>query len=201
MTLSNNIWDNYRPGKMNDIGIRVVVLLDESGSLKARAGNEVIRMGHAIKRAMDEIGAPCSVYLFAAKTRMMYAADDIADELCPENLCLLGGSTKVDEAHELAARDLAFAPEHYKVLFTLTDGGFTGDFQTNREAYNNRMNLIHSLGVSSHLFLYNYSPANVEREKESRLYQHATAINRPVDMATYVHEFLLDRIKAEMGVE
>lgn len=96
----------------------VSVLLDHSGSMWAHE-ESISVVGHAVKRACDELGVPCTVTLFETNCTLLYG---IEDEPTGVRVTTLGGTEPLDALKDLDSQRTDDDRDH--LVLIVTDGQF-----------------------------------------------------------------------------
>lgn len=120
------IFVKYDEGALDETGMEVVLLMDNSGSMGAAMGNACAAMW-AMKRSFDRLGIPCTVLIYDTDFEVLYRARDKASGQIP--VITTGGGTNPTSALKAALNIFSKSNEPNKVLITVTDGGWgtTGD--------------------------------------------------------------------------
>ena len=96
----------------------VSVMLDHSGSMWSQEDNISI-VGHAVKRACDELGVPCTVSLFETTCSLLYG---IEDEPTGVRVSAGGGTDPLDALKDLDSQRTDDDRDH--LVLIVTDGQF-----------------------------------------------------------------------------
>lgn len=115
----DEVFDRWSEGRDDAVDIEAVILLDVSGSMQTDAKNAYESMW-ALKRALDKVGAGCTVVTFASDTRLLYSSDEQASNTM--KYAGVGGGTSPLGALKYSTKVLADSSRAVKMLFTITDG-------------------------------------------------------------------------------
>lgn len=115
----DEVFDRWSEGRDDAVDIEAVILLDVSGSMSTEAKNAYESMW-ALKRALDKVGAGCTVVTFASDTRLLYSNDEQASNTM--KYAGVGGGTSPLGALKYSTKVLADSSRAVKMLFTITDG-------------------------------------------------------------------------------
>jgi uncharacterized protein with von Willebrand factor type A (vWA) domain len=118
----NKLFDRWELGN-DDYDMEACVLIDRSGSM----GNDIgsaCRSAWIIKRAIEKIDGRVTVLTFATQSRQLYSADEKAK---PNAIKIIeaNGGTDPEWALKESERVLTQSRAKTKLLFLLTDGGFS----------------------------------------------------------------------------
>lgn len=114
------VFDRFSRGREDATDIECVILLDVSGSMGGRKGEEAYQAMYAIKRAMDKIEASTTVVTFASSASTLYRADEKAD--LHVRYGGIGGGTDPMDAVRYATRVLAETERAIRLFIVITDG-------------------------------------------------------------------------------
>jgi len=120
-------FDRWSLGRDDAVDIEAVILLDSSSSMTGESEQRASGAMWGLKRALDKIGASCTVVTFhggyGTSTRILYKAEERADStvrrVTPK------GGTNPQDALLYATRVLAQSARSVKILFTVTDGAWS----------------------------------------------------------------------------
>lgn len=101
----------------------VSVLLDHSGSMWAHE-ESISVVGHAVKRACDELGVPCTVTLFETNCTLLYGVED---EPTGVLVTSLGGTNPFNALRDLDQQRTDEDRDH--LVLIVTDGQFDQNVQ------------------------------------------------------------------------
>lgn len=106
--------------------MEVVILVDRSGSMGSHENDRLASQAcWVIKRAMEAIDAPVTVYAFDDKGEVAYSRTDKADRVKYKMIFGRGGTNPLDSLLE-AERLFLASRSKSKLLFLITDGAFNG---------------------------------------------------------------------------
>jgi Mg-chelatase subunit ChlD len=122
----DHAFDRWREGGDTGVDQEWVVILDCSGSMKSYF-NQLSQAAWIAKRAADAVGVRMTVFAFGYQyqTHLVYGPDDKVRTDAYKSLGDLGMTEPLKalvEAHQLLSR----SPRKERVMFLMTDGGFTG---------------------------------------------------------------------------
>jgi hypothetical protein len=111
----------------DSVDIEAVICIDRSGSMSSGRNDQLASIScWTIKRALEHIGAPVTVYAFDDKTEVAYERKEKA--LRSHFKFIYGnGGTEPYESLLQAEKLLLTSPKANKMLFVITDGMFYGD--------------------------------------------------------------------------
>ena len=120
-------WDEGSDGA----DVEAVIMVDRSGSMSGGRNDMHASIAcWTIKRALEQIGAPVTVYAFDDKAELAYGRNELADRTRYKFIYGNGGTNPYSTL--LAAEQLLMASrKKNKMLFMITDGAF--DVQKNDE--------------------------------------------------------------------
>ena len=116
-------FDAWDEGVNDAVDMEVFIALDESGSM----GNQYIEAANAmwvVKRALDKIGASCTVTTFSDRSTVLYHREEKAT--AQFRYSFHGGGTSPVMAMGQAARIFARSQKSQKILIVFTDGEWSG---------------------------------------------------------------------------
>jgi len=115
----DEVFDRWDEGRDDAVDIEAVILLDTSGSMGSQATSAYESMW-ALKRALDKVGAGCTVVTFSYGAKLLYGNTELASNTM--RFAGTGGGTSPLQALKYSTRVLADSSRAVKVLFTITDG-------------------------------------------------------------------------------
>ena len=114
-----DMWDEGTDGA----DVEAVILVDRSGSMSGRNDREASIACWTIKRALEQIGAPVTVYAFDDKAELAYSRKELANKTHYKFIYGNGGTEPYTTL--LAAEQLLMSSRRKnKMLFIVTDGVF-----------------------------------------------------------------------------
>lgn len=115
----DEVFDRWDEGRDDAVDIEAVILLDTSGSMQSEATTAYESMW-ALKRALDKVGAGCTVVTFSYGAKLLYSNTETASNTM--KFAGVGGGTSPLEALKYSTKVLADSSRKVKLLFTITDG-------------------------------------------------------------------------------
>jgi hypothetical protein len=113
-------WDEGNDGA----DIEAIIMIDRSGSMSSNRNDMHASVAcWTIKRALEQIGAPVTVYAFDDKAELAYGRTELADKMHYKFIYGNGGTNPYSTL--LASEQLLMASrKKNKMLFMITDGAF-----------------------------------------------------------------------------
>jgi hypothetical protein len=113
-------WDEGNDGA----DVEAVIMVDRSGSMSSNRNDMHASIAcWTIKRALEQIGAPVTVYAFDDKAELAYGRNELADKVHYKFIYGNGGTNPYSTL--LAAEQLLMSSrKKNKMLFMITDGAF-----------------------------------------------------------------------------
>ena len=133
-------FDAWDEGVNDAIDMEVFIALDESGSMGSRY-TEAANAMWVVKRALDKVGASCTVVTFSDKSTVLYHREEKATHQI--RYSYHGGGTVPVMAMGQAARVFARTQKTQRILIVFTDGEWsdrTDDDGVSPEEWIKRMN-------------------------------------------------------------
>jgi Mg-chelatase subunit ChlD len=159
-------FDKWRNGRDDAVDIEAVILLDNSGSMDGDRSVHASNAMWGLKRALDKVNASCTVLTFSEAVHMLYPAQEQAGITVKRTQPR--GGTDPTKALKYAQRVFADSDRAVKVLFTITDGAWSGN-----EA-DETIKVLRTAGVVTALAFINESPMEVIDPHNSEVVSHIT---------------------------
>lgn len=118
----DELFDKFEYGRDDAVDIEAVILLDTSGSMRGQE-RRAFESAWGIKRALDAVGASCTVVSFDTDCETLYNADESASTTIKTTH--LGGGTSPLKGLQFANYQLAISDRKTKVFFAITDGAWS----------------------------------------------------------------------------
>ena len=115
----DSAFDRWDEGVDNVVDLEVVILLDESGSMR-EVMEQAVNSMWVVKRSLDRIGASTTVITFENQSRVLYHRKDKADGHI--RYSFRSGGTNPSDGLAQAARIFARSEKSQKILIVFTDG-------------------------------------------------------------------------------
>jgi hypothetical protein len=115
----DSAFDRWDEGVDNVVDLEVVIMLDESGSMR-EVMEQAVNSMWVVKRSLDRIGASTTVITFDGQSRVLYHRRDKADGNI--RYSFRSGGTNPSDGLAQAARIFARSEKSQKILIVFTDG-------------------------------------------------------------------------------
>jgi hypothetical protein len=187
------LFDRWTIGN-DDHEIEACILIDRSGSMYSEIGS-ACRSAWVIKRGIEKINGRVSVMTFGSDSRLLYSPDDKASAT-EVKLVEASGGTDPRYALMESERIMAQSKAKTKLLFLLTDGGFSTDNDQIIER------LKQDSVYASVVFLGSegYIQTIMGNPEERKAYAHGAdnfrAIAKPIDLIKVAKDVVRHQLKA-----
>lgn len=172
-------FDAWDEGVNDAIDMEVVIEIDESGSMGGRF-EEAANAMWVVKRALDKIGASCTVITFSDKCRVLYHRDEKAE--AQYRWSYSGGGTVPATGMAQAARIFARTRKTQKILIVFTDGEWSDRLDEDGVGPDEYIRRMTNGGVQTALGFIRDSAYHHGEPRDS----HNCSMSRSLDVASLV---------------
>jgi hypothetical protein len=181
----DTVFDQWNEGREDATEIECVIALDISGSMSGSKATNAYRAMYAIKRALDNIDANCTVITFHDNTNVLYRAKDKAGAQIRD--AGTGGGTVATDAITYATKLLAETEKPVRLFVAITDGDWSGNQDINHDA-------IDRMSRAGVLTALAYIPSGEEavtlNEENSHRCEIREVVRNPIDLIGLVRSIV-----------
>lgn len=172
----DTVFDSWNEGREEATELECVILLDNSGSMSGEKATQAYRAMYAIKYALDKINAKCSVITFNHNARILYRAEDRANNSIRDHGAF--GGTNAEYAVRYATKLLAESEKPVKLFFAITDGEWSDSKICDEE-----IKKLSRAGVLTALaYIPGYEQITNLTHEEAHFADIGAVINNPFDL-------------------
>ena len=182
----------FDPGHYDDTSIELVILVDQSGSMRRRE-LDVAQTVWTIRQSLQPLDARITVLGFATHGYVMALPSDRAHpKMTKVHNCM--GGTKPDESIRQAYRIMESSQRSLKIMLTLTDGDWAGDV-VRTERYVQAMN---EMGVLTGLVFIGGVADPARHQHEHIIFQGANDVASLVKMSEAIVRMSMSKMADQM---